>query len=119
MVDPGSAQVTSSGAGQLSSPGLVLRLWECEWRWSLTAVGTGYGILSCYSMIALPLGQVVMTPLSAPGAKEHHGIEGAGGSQNWTLQSPGGSGSGTSIQGPPIQVSASVLNAQRQPWRVP
>ena len=42
-------------------------------------MGTGCGIFSCYSMIALPLERVVMTPLSAPGAKEHHGIEGAGG----------------------------------------
>lgn len=46
MIDPDSAQVTSSGAGQLSSPGLALRLWEREWRWSPMAVGTGCGILS-------------------------------------------------------------------------
>ena len=40
-----------------------------------------------------------MTPLSAPGAKEHHGIEGAGGAR-LDLTQPRWECSGTSIQGP-------------------
>lgn len=74
------------------------------------AVGTGCGILSCYSTIALPLGQVVMTRLSAPGAKEHHGVEGAGGAR----PGPRRAQVGVALEPAsrvPIQVSASVLNA--------
>lgn len=44
-------------------------------------MGTGCGVLPHRSVIALPVGYVVMTPLSALGAKGRHGMEGSGGAR--------------------------------------